>query len=196
MSSGEEKAWETLKTLDPKDVCSRSGARFDASARNYLLSSFNRNFTFSLSEQSITGDDLFLKRVSYFFRLAALWYLNAAKNIPPTGRLLRPSGLRGGHSFFTGPHALPLDELAAKYGRKPDDFLSKGIELGGEPVSHGDVALRFSPFEKTPVYLILWKEDDEFPARADLLFDSVCEIQAPLDILWSIAMMTVRAMIE
>jgi hypothetical protein len=37
-------------------------------------------------------------------------------------------------------------------------------------------------------------QDEEFTARADLLFDSSSEMQAPLDILWSVAMMTVLAM--
>jgi hypothetical protein len=44
---------------------------------------------------------------------------------------------------------------------------------------------------RIPVTLILWLSDEEFPARADLLFDSTCEIHLPLDILWSIAMMTI-----
>jgi len=45
-----------------------------------------------------------------------------------------------------------------------------------------------------PVVLILWIQDDEFPARADLLLDAICPQQAPIDIIWSISMLSVLAM--
>jgi hypothetical protein len=48
---------------------------------------------------------------------------------------------------------------------------------------------------RIPVTLILWLSDKEFPAQADFLFNSTCEIQLPLDILWSIAMMSVLVML-
>ncbi|MBI3593004.1 MAG: DUF3786 domain-containing protein, partial [Nitrospirae bacterium] len=46
-----------------------------------------------------------------------------------------------------------------------------------------------------PVALILWAADEEFPSRVDLLFDSTCELQLPLDIIWSIAMMSLLLML-
>jgi len=194
MYSGEIKAWELLKSLDPVEVCRRTGASFDPAAQQYSIHSFNRDFHLFLTEQKITGDDLFLKRLGYFFGLSALCYLNSAIDIPPTGRLIKPSDIKGGQLFFRGSHVLPLDKLAAKYGIGPEDFLRKGSELDAEAAPYGDVALKLFPFARIPVYLLLWKQDEEFPARADLLFDSSCEMQAPLDILWSIAMMTVLVM--
>jgi hypothetical protein len=194
MSSGEIKAWELLKAADPVEICRRAGAAFDQAAKAYSLRSFNSDFHLLLTEQKITGDDLFLKRLGYFFGLSALCYLNTAMDIPPTGRLIKPSDIKGGQLFFRGTHVLPLDKLAAKYGAVTEDFLRKGLELGAEVAPYGDVALKLFPFARIPVYILLWKQDEEFPARADLLFDSSCEMQAPLDILWSIAMMTVLAM--
>jgi hypothetical protein len=194
MYSGEIKAWELLKSLDPVEVCRRAGASFDPATQQYSLHSFNRDFHLYLTEQKITGDDLFLKRLGYFFGLSALCYLNSAIDIPPTDRLIKPSDIKGGQLFFRGSHVLPLDKLAAKYGIGTEDFLQKGSELGAEVAPYGDVALKLLPFARIPIYLLLWKQDEEFPGRADLLFDSSCEMQAPLDILWSIAMMTVLAM--
>ncbi|MFO0752145.1 MAG: DUF3786 domain-containing protein [Thermodesulfovibrionales bacterium] len=43
--------------------------------------------------------------------------------------------------------------------------------------------------------LILWLEDEEFPPRVDLLLDSTCELQLPLDIVWSIAMLSLLVML-
>ena len=194
MNPGEIKAWEFLKTLDPVEVCRRSGASFDPVARKYSIHSFNSDFNLLLAEEKITGDDLFLTRLGYFFGLSALCYLNAAIDVPPTGRLIKPSDIKGGQLFFRGSHVLPLDKLAARYGASKEDFLHKGSQLGAAVAPYGDAALKLLPFVRIPVYLLLWEQDEEFPARTDLLFDSSCEMQAPLDILWSIAMMTTLAM--
>ncbi len=47
-----------------------------------------------------------------------------------------------------------------------------------------------------PLTLILWQEDDEFPARCSLLFDETCELQLPPDILWSVAMLCSLVMLR
>ena len=195
MSVGELKAWEILKTLEPDDVCKRAGVQYDRAARVYTMHSMGRDFLLALDNEQISGDDLFLKRLGYFFKLSAPFYLNSAIDIPPTGRLIKPSDLKGGHLFFSGTHALPLDGLAAKYGTNSALFLMKGADLGASAEHYGDAALQLLPFPRIPVSLILWEQDEEFPARADLLFDSSSELQAPLDILWSVAMMTVLAML-
>ncbi len=96
MSSGEIKAWELLKAADPVEICRRAGASFDPAAKAYVLHSFNRDFHLSLTDQKMSGDDLFLKRVGYFFGRSALWYLNSATDVPPTGRLVKPSDIKGG----------------------------------------------------------------------------------------------------
>ncbi len=85
---------------------------------------------------------------------------------------------------------MPVEKLAAQYGRNTTGFLERGKMLGGEEVKLADAAVRLHPFPRIPVVVTLWLEDAEFPARADVLFDSTCELQLPTDVLWSIAMMS------
>jgi hypothetical protein len=47
-----------------------------------------------------------------------------------------------------------------------------------------------------PVTLILWLEDEEFPARSHLLFDETCEQHLPPDIVWSVAMLCALVMLK
>ena len=48
-----------------------------------------------------------------------------------------------------------------------------------------------------PVTLILWLQDEEYPARATLFFDSTVDFQLSLsDMVWSVAMMTTLVMCE
>jgi hypothetical protein len=199
MLTGEEKAWEILAGLDPDEVIRNAQAPFDRAAAHYSVISCGMEFHLFPREQKIIsvspGGEVMLQRLAYFFRLSALLYLTSARDIPFTGKLVSPLSLKGGQLFFRGSHVLPLDKVAGKYASDRDGFLKKGLALGGEKKEYGDASFTLFPFPRVPVTLILWEADDEFPARADLLLDSTCEIQAPLDIIWTITMMCVLLML-
>lgn len=196
--SGENKAWGILEASAPEDVCRNAAVAFDPRSGCYLVQSYGMDFAVSLRDRSITsqspGSDLLLQRFVGFFRLSMVWYLASAKDIPCSDRLVRLQQVKGGGAFSKGSHVLPLDKLASKYGRDRSGFLDKGKTLGGEEVALADAAVRLHPFPRIPVVVTLWLADAEFPPRADVLFDSTCEFQAPTDILWSMAMMSILAM--
>jgi hypothetical protein len=141
---------------------------------------------------------LFLGKLKDFFRLAVLWYMSNAKEIPPTGRLLKPTDVKGGHRFTVGTHVLPLEAIAQRFGRDREGFLRLGRFWGAEELpGMADAALRFHPLPRVPVTLLLWQEDEEFPPRVDLFFDSTCEFQLALsDVIWAVAMMTCVVMLD
>jgi len=199
MSAGENKVWETLAGLDPGEVCRRTDAVFDVATGLYLLKSFGKDFSVSPLERKILshspGGEIFLQRLGYFFRLSLLGYLVNARNVAPSGRFVNPVNMKSGQLFFRGSHVLPLDTMAHKYGNAREGFLKRGDELGGERLGYGDASMQFLPLPRVAVVSILWTADDEFPARADLLFDSSCEIQMPIDVIWSIAMLSTLAML-
>jgi hypothetical protein len=125
-----------------------------------------------------------------------LWYLTSAKDLPFSNRLIRPVEVRGGHRFSSGTHVLPLDQIEKRYGKDKEAFLGKGREFGAEVVNLGDGAVRLYAFPRLPITVILWLEDEEFPARACLLFDSTVDFQIDLsDIVWSIAMLGALVML-
>jgi hypothetical protein len=198
---GEAKAWETLAGLEPKYVCSGAHTDHDASTGLYSLTAFGIDFQVSPAMRTISSGDpraaLFLGRYKDFFRLALLWYMTSAKDIPATGRLIRPLDVKGGQRFFTGTHVLPLDRVQERYGRDKAGFLVQGMKFGAQITSLGDAAIRLYPLPRVPVTMILWLEDEEFPARATLFFDSTVDFQLLLsDIVWSVAMMATLVMLE
>jgi hypothetical protein len=81
--------------------------------------------------------------------------------------------------------------VAQRFGKDKEGFLQKGKGLGGEQVKYGDASVKLYPFPRIPAILTLWLEDEEFPARVDLMFDSTCDMHLATDIIWSIAMMCV-----
>lgn len=199
---GEEKAWGLVCGLSRDDVARRCGVVYDEKSEAFVLRSFGVDFHVNPCEMRIScpsdRGDLFLGKLKDFFRLAVLWYMPYARDIPPTNRLVRPRDVKGGHRFTAGTHVLPLNVIATKFGREKEEFIRKGAEYGAEPiVGFGDACLRFYPLPRVPVTMTLWTEDEEFPARVDLFFDSTCEFHLVLsDVVWAVAMMTCVVMID
>ncbi len=197
MPSGEEKTWQTIGALSPGEICSSTGASFDAATGLYTLKSFGRDFFISPKEKRIFSDagedEFFLKKPGYFFRQSVLGYLGLSKKVMLSGKLINPVNMKSGQLFFRGTHVLPLGGLAQKYGTDREAFLRKGDEYGAERAEYGDASVTLHPFPNVPVALILWLSDEEFEARANILFNSSVEDQMPIDVLWSIAMLTVIA---
>ncbi len=199
-ASGENKAWEILATLDPQDVCRAAAVSYDRASGSYRVKSYGIDFHVSPGEKKIISHDpasgVLLQRLGDFFRLSILRYLVNAKDVPCTGRLVKLQTIRGGDIFSKGSHVLPLEKIAQKYGFDKNGFIEKGKNLGGVVLEKfGDAAVRLLPFPKLPVIITLWTADEEFPASADLMLDSTCEMQLPTDIIWSIAMMSLMMML-
>jgi hypothetical protein len=196
---GEDRAWEILGTLRPADVCRAASVDYDAASASYQVTSFGMNFIVSGRDKKISsiapGSDVLLGKLGSFFRLSVLWYLVSAKDIACSGRPVNLEYISGGEIFTRGSHILPLDSVANKFRKNREGFIEKGKKLGGEIMAFGDASLRLAPLPRIPVTLTLWLEDDEFPARLDLLFDSTCDIHLPTDIIWTIAMMSILIML-
>jgi hypothetical protein len=193
--SGEDKAWGSLAGLLPDDVCRRTGALYNERSKIYSLAAFGTLFSIDPQKKQIMNlepeGEIFLTRLRYFFVLSLLWYMVKAADVMPGGKLVKPSGMTGGDIFFRGSHVLPLDAIANKYGHDRKGFRDRGLSHGGKVVEYGDAAVELSPFQKIPVTVILWLADEEWEARADLLFDSTALNHLPIDVLWSVAMMSV-----
>ncbi|HMK50520.1 MAG TPA: DUF3786 domain-containing protein [Thermodesulfovibrionales bacterium] len=197
ITPGEEKAWEILAGLDPSLVCKNASVTFEEQRHSYIVRSFCYDYSVSTKERIISSDspqgESLAGRYPYFFLHSCLWYLIHAKDIAETNRLVRPGDIKGGELFFRGSHVLPLNTLAERYAENGQAFLNRGEHLCADPADYGDVSIRLRPMPRIPATLVLWLGDDEFPSRAALLFDSSCGLQVPIDIVWSMAMLTVLA---
>ncbi len=198
--TGELQAWEILHGMNPENVCNRAKVSYDSSLNIYTLKSFGQDIMVSMKDNIIYSDsqesDLLLNKLRDYTRLSILWYLVNAKDVTLVHKLVRPEDLKGGNIYSKGTHVLPLDRIAFKYGSDIEGFLRRGVEFGCEVLDYGDASLCLFPFPRVPVTIIIWKGDEEFLPRADLLFDSTCEIHLPVDIVWSTAMMSVSVMLS
>jgi hypothetical protein len=196
---GEQQGWEELAGCDPAEVCERAAVEYSGET-GYVVPVFGLPILVDTKARTMAGSspeaEFLLTKTAYFSRLSILFYLLRAQKIAPAGRLLKPAELKSSQIYFTGSHLLPLEPIAARFGSSPDGFFAQAAKFGGESRQYGDAAVELRPFPRTPVVIILWLEDDEFPARCYMLFDEVCEFQLPPDILWSVAMMSALSMLQ
>lgn len=195
----EEHAWTLLAGFEPRDVCRRADVLWISADTTYRLAVFGHRVAVSPSARTIAGEtpeaEALLKKGSYFLRLAILHYLVGARAIPLSGRLIRPGDFKVGPTFFEGGHTLPFPALAARYANDKPALDLQLERLGGQALPHADASARFLPFPRLPVTIIVWRGDAEFPERADLLFDSTCEQHVPADVLWAIAVLTLKLLL-
>jgi hypothetical protein len=188
--------WEKLSKLHPTDVCNRTEAIYNPSKEGFVLPVYNLRYLILPQTRKILrlewNDQTVEEGLPPFFYLIVLAYLTEAKEIKPTHTWISEKDLKGGSTFFRGPHRLYLEELENLFGRHSDAFLKAGRKLGGSEMLYGDKGFSLEVFPKVPLAFILWKGDEEFPPRIGVLFDSTIEFHFALDVIWCMVAETSR----
>jgi len=181
--------WERLAAAPPDDVAARAAAAYDADAQAYRVPLLNGELCVALSEKRVLGPD---GPVGFEATLLLLQYLLSARDIALVGEWADPKSLSYGDFFFRPPHDLPTERLEQAYGSSVEAFRSAAEALGGRPLEMGDAAYEFRVVPRVPIAVVLWRADDEFPARAHFLFDRSADRQLPVDALWVLCILLVK----
>src|SRR4030042_4009854 len=190
--------WEKLSKLHPTDVCARSEAIYHPSRDGFVLPVYHQRYIILPKDQRILrvewDEQGVEEEIPFFFSLMVLVYLIEAKEIQVSHTWVSEKDLKGGSTFFRGPHRLQVDDLEGIYGRDPEGFLGAGRKLGGSEILYGDKGFSLDVFPKVPLAYVLWQGADEFPPRISILLDATVEAHLPLDIIWCMVAATSRRM--
>jgi hypothetical protein len=181
--------WDKLAKEEAGAVCHRTGATYSLERKGYFLPILNQKYLILPEEQKIfcmRGDSCEEENLRAYFYLMVLLYLLDAKEGEPTRTWISEKELKGGTTFFRGPHALRVEELKSAFGKNPEAFVQAGRRLGGVDLLFGDKAFALTVFPKVPLAYVLWKEDEEFPAQVTVMFDSTIQTQFSLDGIWCV----------
>ena len=192
--------WDKLFQLHPADVCNRTEAIYHPSQEGFLLPVYNLRYLILPKEKEILrmerNDKPVREALHPYFYPMVLVYLTEAKNIKPTHNWVSEKDLKGGSTFFRGPHRLEVEGLTNLFGKDPEAFLRAGEKLGGSEILYGDKGFALHVFPRISLAYILWRGDAEFPAKISVLFDSTIESHLPLDIIWCTVAETSRRLTE
>lgn len=192
--------WDRLSSLHPTDVCNRTEAIYNPSKEGFVLPVYHLRYMVLPREKKILrirpDDRLEEEAMHPFFVLFVLVYLVEAKDLKLTHTWISEKDLKGGSTFFRGPHRLQVEALETLYGNNPQGLLEAGRRLGGSEILYGDKAFALRVLPRVPVAYVLWKGDAEFPPRIRMLFDSTIQAHLPLDIIWCLVAETTRRLVE
>ncbi len=180
LDSGRLKLWKALADEPAEEVSRRSLAR--ARDGGFELPFLDRAYLVHPPSGRIAGprQDQLLEDPE--FELLLLTYLTQAQELPLDGQWISEKDLPGGSTFFRGPHALPVQPLLGRFGNDLEAFRRASLALGGQGLQFGDAAFRFAALPRIPTACVLWRQDEEFPARITMMFDRTLARQLPLDV--------------
>jgi len=181
-----EMAREELLKADPAQMAQWSGGQYDPAGKVLSLILCGRPVHFDFGDGALSWGD----SGAAFDPVASipvLHYLLKARGAEPTGELLPYRDLWGAKAqsgpFINRPEAC----LAKKYAAAPGLILKAAADIGAGIIEKcGDMRLDILVFPKIPIALMLYAaEDDDIPAGAKFLFDSVIKEYLPTeDIIW------------
>lgn len=109
---------------------------------------------------------------SFSLKLLTLLYLSGTDGTAPSGDWVAYRELAGARFYEPVVKRSVEDPVALRYARDEEAFREACASAGGEPEDLADAAYSFYLFPLVRVAFLLWRADEEFAARARVLFDS------------------------
>jgi hypothetical protein len=181
-------AIEQAAGLEPLSACARSGATFSADPDDTDSGMFSLRFlgeavAISFPEFGFATDS----RLPAHVRALLVYYLARSDSSHPTGEWTSFADLPDGRFYAAAFQGYTGDALVRRLADKAEAIPAAIASLGGRPLAaselatNADSAWLVPALPRVPVALVWWDADDEFPARAELLFDSSARNHLPID---------------
>ncbi len=192
--------WERMAEMGPEEVCVGTGARV-AGDGIYAVEFLGREL-FCYGKERCIKDSMGNRLDDFHMNLIVLLYLQSkdraqhGERCLPMGKAISAFQLPNGEIFFKGPHALPTASIEKAFGKDPGSFSRAGKALGGKRLSKGDASFSLRVLPCIEFYFYLYAADDEFPARANILFNDSIASYLPLDGIWVLAKVVVKELLD
>jgi len=162
---------ERLKSSDPEKIAPLSGATWEPGgvSGRLLLPVLGGTFEVAWPDITIDGPPL---TASFSMKLLSLIYLCTTDGTLPSGTWIAYRELPGGRFYEPVVQRSIEAPLAQAYAFDTTHFAAAARRLGGNALSLGDVSCSIPMFPNVLLAFIVWRGDEEFPARAQVLFDS------------------------
>jgi hypothetical protein len=179
-----------LAALFPSEVCKRAACRYDAARMSYILAAWGDVYAITPDECRI--ECLYMEDTGphEYFSVFLIHHLLKVRETGSVHEWISEKDIPGGATFFRGPHEIPTREIANRYGNDVDAFRKRCEHLGGQLLSMADAAYSFQVTPRTPVAVLYWQGDDDFPPEAKILFDRSLAGYLAADAIYALAVDT------
>lgn len=178
-------ARELAVGLDPLAAAKRCGAEFepDGDGGLFTLRFLGAEVAIRFPELEFDADLPLPPHV----RALLVYYLAISDGSEPNGDWTAFADLPNGRFYSRAFQGYSGDALARRLGERAIELAEAVESLGGrslardELATNADAAWVLPALPRVPVAIVWWDSDDEFPARAELLFDSTAARHLPTD---------------
>jgi len=194
-----EGLWRQIEKLDGPQTARRAQCSFEPNDQSgcFTITFLNCSYIIDLEKKHIYPEDASPDEPAGFIeQLSILAYLIGAKDIPLQNKLVKAETLATGEFFFRGPHEMPSDQLADAFGDNPEKLYRAAESFNAIKCDYGDTSVEILILPRLPVTVVIWGGDDEFEARASILFDQTAGDQLALDALGAAVNLTVSSLIK
>jgi hypothetical protein len=190
-----EGLWQQVLELEGEETARRARCRYSGEpGRRYIVQLVKTEYVVDLSSRRMmSAEDG--SEAGFGEEVCILAYLIYSKDLPVADKLTPAESLPGGQFFFRGPHKLPIEKLEEGFGDRPEKLYRIANEFGAKRYEFGDASIQLHVLPKVPMTIVVWCGDEEFAARASILFDETAASQLPLDALWMAANLAVKALV-
>jgi len=136
------------------------------------------------------------QRANFLQQLCLLAYLINAQDLPLANKLVRAEALPGGQFFFRGIHNLPTEKLEKAFGERPEALYQIAERFEAKRCEFGDASIQLYVLPRIPLTIVVWRGDEQFNARASILFDQTAAAHLPLDALLAAVNLAVEALVK
>jgi hypothetical protein len=157
---------------DLEQQCRESGAEYEVidSQKVIIVEYLNQRYQVTFPDIDISlvdGEG----EVPVKDKILILHYLTLARGLSISHKLITFQELPEGANYFPTFSKRSIEPLTKYFGSQPHRLIEVAEILGGREVDYGDVAVEISGFKLVPVTIVLWRGDEEFPPRGNILFD-------------------------
>ena len=193
-----EGLWEQLEKLDGTETARRAKCQYLDSPAQYIVTLLNTEYVVNLSDRAIFSkkSDSQQEEAKFLEQLCILAYLINSQDLPLAQKLVAGNTLPGGQFFFRGQHGLPTKKLEETFGDNPEVLHHASAQLDAEHCEFGDASISLYMLPRLPLTIVIWGRDEEFEARASILFDQTAASQLPLDALLAVVNLTIGALLK
>ncbi|HUW23479.1 MAG TPA: DUF3786 domain-containing protein [bacterium] len=159
------KAWAELENISQK--------------KNHIVRFLDDEYNIDLEKKSILSLSTNVPPKTHISILLLHYLSRKLKGLPnPTGEWISFKQLDGGQFYYSVFRKRVLEPIIKKYGDNPQGLISELTKrFKGKEVKQADASVVFDVFDGIPLFIKLWRGDEEFGAEANLLFDrSISEI--------------------
>jgi hypothetical protein len=156
---------------DPGQMARSSWSEYFPERHVVRLNYLNSVYDVSFPDGEITGHQA--GELNQDEEALLLKYLIQTSGISPVGRWMAFAELPNG-MFHDAPFRVEaIRPLEGFFDRQPQQLAQSARQLGGKTIElAGDLSVAIPVFPRLLVAVILWVGDEEFPARANMLFDA------------------------